>query len=64
MIEREFILIAITSQEKEIIMERVPNVHIRRTVRQKSSRHKYYMEESKNAMRLLRELRNNGVEVK
>lgn len=56
-VEREFILIIITSLEKEIIAERMPNVHIRRTVKQKSKRHKYYMEENKNSMRLLNKLR-------
>ena len=63
-IEREFIVVIITNQEKEIIAERMPNVHIRRTVRQKSKRHKYYMEENKNAMRLLKELRANYAAVK
>ncbi len=57
-------MIAITSQEKDIIAERMPNVHIRRTVRQKSKRHKYYMEENKNAMRLLWGLRTDKAEVK
>ena len=57
-------MITITSQEKEIIAERMLNVHIRRTVRQKSKRHKYYMEENKNAMRLLKELRTDKTEVK
>lgn len=52
-------MIAISAKEKEIIMEKVPDVHIRRTVRQKSKRHKYYMEESRDAMRVLRSLRNN-----
>ena len=47
-----------------MIAERMPNVHIRRTVRQKSKRHKYYMEENKNAMRLLNELRTDKTEVK
>ena len=57
-------MITITSQEKEIIAERMPNVHIRRTVRQKSKRHKYYMEENKSAMRLLKELRTDKTEAK
>lgn len=47
-----------------MIAERMPNVHIRRTVKQKSKRHKYYMEENKNAMRLLKELRTDKTEVK
>lgn len=57
-------MVIITSREKEIIAERMPNVHIRRTVSQKSKRHKYYMEENKNAMRLLKELRTYNTEVK
>ena len=56
-------MIIITSKEKEVIAERMPNVHIRRTVKQKSKRHKYYMEENRNAMRLLKELRTGKAEV-
>ena len=51
-------MVAINGKEKEYIAERLPNVHIRRTVKQKSKRHHYYMEESRSAMRLLRQLRN------
>lgn len=50
-------MIIISANEKEIISKRLPDVHIRRTVKQKSKRHKYYMEESKSAMRLLKDLR-------
>lgn len=50
-------MIAISVSEKEIIHERYPNVHIVRTMKQDSKRHHYYMEESGNAMRLLRSLR-------
>lgn len=50
-------MIAISAKEKETISEEMPNLHIRRTVKQKSKRHRYYMEESKGAMRLLRDLR-------
>lgn len=57
-------MVIITRQEKEYITERMPNVHIRRTVKQKSKRHRYYMEEGRNAMRLLMELRAEGTEVK
>lgn len=52
-------MILISANEKEIIAERLPKVHIRRTVKQKSKRHKYYMEESRNAMRLLNEIRGS-----
>lgn len=50
-------MIIITSQEKEIIAEQMPDVHIRRTVKQRSKRHKYYMEEDRDAMRVLKGLR-------
>lgn len=50
-------MIAISAKEKEIIAEKMPKLHIRRTVKQKSKRHRYYMEESRGAMRLLRDLR-------
>lgn len=56
--KREILLvIAINAREKEVISERLPNVLIVRTMKQKSKRHRYYMEESRSAMRLLRELR-------
>lgn len=48
----------INEEEKRVIAERLPHVHICRTVRQKSKRHRYYMEEDRNAMKLLRRLRN------
>lgn len=50
-------MILITKEEKDIIAQELPNVHIRRTVGQKSKRHKYYVEEIGSAMRLLRKLR-------
>ena len=50
-------MIFITKEENDIIAHELPNVHIRRTVGQKSKRHKYYMEELGSAMRLLRKLR-------
>lgn len=55
--ERVLVLIAINAKEKQIIAEHCPEVHIRRTVKQKSKRHRYYMEENKNAMRILKSLR-------
>jgi len=50
-------VIAINAKEKEIIAERLPETHIRRTVKQKSKRHRYYAEESRGVMRILRSLR-------
>lgn len=54
-------MIAITADEKKIIHERFPDVHIVRTMRQDSKRHHYYMTEDKKPMKLLRKLREYGV---
>lgn len=50
-------MVAITKEEKDIISEKYPQVHIVRTVRQKSKRHRYYCEEAGCVMRLLKNLR-------
>ena len=52
-------MVAINKAEKEAILARYPNIHIVRTMKQKSKRHRYYCEESSGAMRLLNELRGN-----
>lgn len=51
-------VVLISLDEKNYIAERLPDVHIRRTVQQKSKRHRYYMEESRSAMKMLWRLRN------
>jgi hypothetical protein len=53
-------LITITAREKEVICKQLPNVHIVRTMRQHSGRHRYYMTEDVRAMRLLNSLRKQG----
>ena len=53
-------LITITVREKEVICKQLPNVHIVRTMRQHSGRHRYYMEENPRAMKLLLGLRKQG----
>lgn len=53
-------MIAISKEEKDVISERFPNVHIVRTMKQKSKRHHYYCEESKGVLRLLNEMRGTG----
>lgn len=53
-------MIAITADEKKIIHERYPDVHIVRTMKQDSKRHHYYMTEDKKPMKLLRALRDTG----
>lgn len=50
-------MVAISAKEKNIIAKKMPNIHIRRTVMQKSKRHHYYMEENKGALHLLASLR-------
>ena len=50
-------MVLITLREKEQILEKLPNACVHRTVRQKSERHKYYLEEHRDAMRVLAELR-------
>lgn len=53
-------MIAISKTEKEAISALFPNVHIVRTMKQKSKRHHYYCEESKPVMRYLSKVRNTG----
>ena len=50
-------MILVNKEEKNAIHERFPNVHIVRTMKQKSKRHRYYCEESRGVLNLLRELR-------
>lgn len=50
-------MIAINKDEKKIIREMFPDLHIVRTMKQDSKRHHYYMEERGVAMKVLRKLR-------
>ena len=50
-------MIAISKEEKNIIHAAFPQVHIVRTMKQKSKRHRYYCEETRQVMYLLEELR-------
>jgi hypothetical protein len=54
-------MIAISKEEKDVICERFPNVHIVRTMKQKSKRHHYYCEEAKPVMRYLNKVRGYDV---
>ena len=51
-------MIAINKAEKDAISARFPNVHIVRTMKQKSKRHRYYCEESKPVLRYLSSMRS------
>ena len=53
-------MIAIDKAEKEAICARFPNIHIVRTMKQKSKRHRYYCEESKSVLRFLQGMRDAG----
>lgn len=48
-------MVQITSYEAQAIRKKIPGISIRRTV------NKFYMEESRQAMRMLSRIRNEGV---
>lgn len=50
-------MVSITVDEKKAIREEFPNVHIVRTMKQKSKRHHYYMAEEPAPMKMLQRLR-------
>ncbi len=50
-------MVAITKAEKDAISMQFPNVNIVRTMKQKSKRHHYYCEETRQVMRLLKQMR-------
>ena len=57
-------MIAITKNEKEAISAKYPEVHIVRTMKQKSKRHRYYCEETEQVLRFVKSLREErGVRV-
>lgn len=53
-------MISINKSEANAIRENLPNVHIVRTMKQKSKRGHYFCEESKQAIRFLSDFRNGG----
>lgn len=50
-------MVKITKAEKKAIMERFPDAHIRRTMKQRSERGNYYCEESRKVMEFLERYR-------
>lgn len=54
-------MVLISKEEKEKISKRFPNIHITRTMRQKSKRHKYYCEEGGAVLKYLEELRTERI---
>lgn len=53
-------MILISKDEKDYISNNYPKVHIVRTMKQKSKRHRYYCEEAPSVMRYLASVRYNG----
>ena len=53
-------MISISKEEAKIMREKIPNVNIVRTMKQKSKRGHYYCEETKRATRFLENLRNGN----
>ena len=50
-------MILVTKDEAIILRQKIPEVSITRTMKQKSKRHHYYCEETLNAFSVLKELR-------
>lgn len=50
-------MISITYDEKIAILERYPNTHVVRTMKQDSKRHHYFMVEDPGPMRMLKQMR-------
>lgn len=53
-------MIAIDKAEKEAICARFSDVHIVRTMKQKSKRHRYYCAEIPSVVKFLSQIRNTG----
>lgn len=56
-------MISINKSEAKAIRENLPNVHIVRTMKQKSKRGHYFCEESRQAIKFLEDFRNGGCTV-
>lgn len=54
----------INASEKQALSKRFPYVHIVRTMKSDSKRHHYYMEENRDAMRFIKELRGELIRKK
>lgn len=54
-------MVLISKDEKDIIHSYFPRVHITRTMKQKSKRHRYYCEEDGRVMAFLKKLRSKNV---
>ena len=55
-------MILISRDEKQAVLEKFPNVHIVRTCKQRSKRHRYYMVEEPGPMRIIKQMRGEWVD--
>lgn len=55
-------MILITRDEKMAVLEKFPNVHIVRTMKADSKRHRYYMVEEPGPMRIIKQLRGESID--
>lgn len=53
-------MVLIDQREKKFIASKMPKAHIRRTVANKSKRHRYYLEEDHRALALLNSFRQSN----
>jgi hypothetical protein len=51
-------LIVINKEEAEELRRQIPSVHVHRTAKQRSKRHRYFVEESYKVLALLQKLRS------
>lgn len=56
--ERRDGVVVINDSERKFLLAKLPNVFIKRTVKNKSNRGKYYAEETKEVLQLLKEFNN------
>lgn len=54
-------MVKITKNEKDAVLQAFPGAHIRRTMKSKSDRHKYYCEESERVMCFLDKFRRSQI---
>ena len=55
-------MILISREEKRAVLEKYPEVHIVRTMKNDSKRHRYYMVEDPGPMRIIKQMRGEWVD--
>lgn len=52
-------MILVNEREIKVIREKISNLYVTRTMKQKSKRHKYYVPEDRRVIRLLKHMRTS-----